>query len=132
MHSAQRRRTDGRGRSTLLSCRCFCGTPATTTTGCCLSSQDFSLCLTRRCQKELQGPVLGMLLLSRDNVCLFDLGCCNDYCRLLLLWHSCNDYDGLLPFQPRLQLMFDPKMPKRTPRTCRRDAISPGTIMNYV
>ena len=32
------------------------GTPATTMTGCCLSSQDFSLCLTRRCQKELPRP----------------------------------------------------------------------------
>ena len=97
VHSAQRRRTDGRGRSTLLSCCCFCGTPATTTTGCCLSSQDFSLCLTRRCQKELQGPVLGMLL-SRDNYvwCLFDLG----------FRHSWNNFDSLLHFQPRLQALM--------------------------
>ena len=103
VHSAQRRRTDGRGRSTLLSCCCFCGTPATTTTGCCLSSQDFSLCLTRRCQKELQGPVLGMLL-SWDNYvwCLFDLG----------FRHSWNNFDSLLPFHPKHQLMFDLKMLK--------------------
>ena len=57
---------------TIASC-CCCGTPATTTTGCCLSSQDFSLCLTRRCKKELQEPVEGMLFLPGQLWIMFDV-----------------------------------------------------------
>ena len=60
---------------TIASCCycCCCGTPAMTTTGCCFSSQDFSLCLTRRCKKELQGPVEGMLFLLGQLWIMFDV-----------------------------------------------------------
>ena len=93
--------------------------PETTLIVCRFYNHDFSICLTRRCQKELQCPVLGMRLSWNNYVwCLFDLG----------FRHSWNNFDSLLPFQPRLQHMFDRKMPKRTPKPCCRDAIVPGQL----
>ena len=93
-------------------------------TGCCLSSQDFSLCLTQRCQKELPRPCTRDAAFVLGQLC-FRFVWSGVQALLQWLW-----YDGLLPFQPRLQLMFDPKMPKRTPRPHTRDAaIVPGQCL---
>ena len=92
------------------------GTPATTTTGCCLSSQDFSLCLTRRCQKELPRPC------TRDATVLRQL------C-LMFVWSGVQALLQWLrraaKYLSRLQHMFSTKMTKRTSRPCSRDATVP-------
>ena len=60
--------------------------------------------------KELQGPVLDMLLswdnYSTVNDCLFDLEFRPEMTRCCLSIRFCY----------RFQLMFDPKMPKRNPK----------------